>query len=86
MRAFDTEKTEVAEVDRSIYDVKDAPNAAYEVSSGLTPEIVERISEEKHDPEWMRIFRLKSLQTYNQTPIPNWGPSLDGLNMDNIVT
>ena len=86
MRAFDTEKTEVTEVDRSIYDVKDAPNAAYEVSSGLTPEIVERISEEKHDPEWMRIFRLKSLQTYNQTPIPNWGPSLDGLNMDNIVT
>ena len=41
MRAFDTEKTEVTEVDRSIYDVKDAPNAAYEVSSGLTPEIVE---------------------------------------------
>ena len=40
MRAFDTEKTEVTEVDRSIYDVKDAPNAAYEVSSGLTPEIV----------------------------------------------
>ena len=44
MRAFDTEKTEVAEVDRSIYDVKDAPNAAYEVSSGLTPEIVEKLS------------------------------------------
>ena len=32
------------------------------------------------------MFRLKSLQTYNQTPIPNWGPSLDGLNMDHIVT
>ena len=60
MRAFETEKTDVAEVDRSIYDIKDAANAAFEVSSGLTPEIVEKISEEKHDPEWMRIFRLKS--------------------------
>ena len=56
MRAFETEKTDVAEVDRSIYDIKDKPNAAFEVNSGLTPEIVEKISEEKNDPEWMRIF------------------------------
>ena len=42
MRAFETEKTDVAEVDRSIYDIKDAANAAFEVSSGLTPEIVEK--------------------------------------------
>ena len=45
MRAFETEKTDVAEVDRSIYDIKDAANAAFEVGSGLTPEIVEKISE-----------------------------------------
>ena len=60
MRAFETEKTDVAEVDRSIYDIKDKPNAAFEVHSGLTPEIVEKISEEKNDPEWMRIFHQKS--------------------------
>ena len=76
MRAFETEKTDVAEVDRSIYDIKDAANAAFEVSSGLTPEIVEKISEEKHDPEWMRIFRLKALETYNKMPVQNWGPSI----------
>ena len=86
MRAFETEKTEVAEVDRSIYDIKDAANAAFEVSSGLTPEIVEKISEEKHDPEWMRIFRLKALETYNKMPVQNWGPSIEGLDMSNIVT
>ena len=86
MRAFETEKTEVAEVDRSIYDIKDAANAAFEVSSGLTPEIVEKISEEKHDPEWMRIFRLKALETYNKMPVQNWGPSIAGLDMSNIVT
>ena len=56
MRAFETEKTDVAEVDRSIYDIKDGENAAFEVNSGLTRDIVEKISEEKHDPEWMREF------------------------------
>ena len=86
MRAFETEKTDVAEVDRSIYDIKDAANAAFEVSSGLTPEIVEKISEEKHDPEWMRIFRLKALETYNKMPVQNWGPSIAGLDVDAVKT
>mgnify|MGYP000784914955 FL=1 len=43
MRAFETEKTEIAEVDRSVYDIKDKVNAAFEVNSGLTAEIVEKI-------------------------------------------
>ena len=34
MRAFETEKTEVAEIDRSVYDIKDKVNAAFEVNSG----------------------------------------------------
>ena len=57
------EKTYVEDVDRSVYDIRDAENDAYRMESGLTPEIVEKISEEKHDPEWMRIFRLKALET-----------------------
>lgn len=42
MRAFESEKTDVAEVDRSIYDIRDGSNAAFAVSSGLTSEIVEK--------------------------------------------
>ena len=53
---------------------------------GLTAEIVEQISKEKHDPDWMREFRLKALDIYNKASIPNWGPSLEGLDMRNIVT
>ena len=34
----------------------------------------------------MQLIRLHSLQIYNQTPIPDWGPSIEGLNMDDIVT
>ncbi len=80
------EKTYVDDIDRSIYDIKDKENDAYKVKAGLTPEIVEKISKEKNDPEWMRQFRLKSLEIYNTLEIPNWGPDIDDLDMDNIVT
>ena len=86
MRPFEEEKTRVDEVDRSVYDMKDTVRSSFEVGSGLTTEIVSQISEEKHDPEWMRIFRLKALETYQRMPLPAWGPPLDGLDIDHIVT
>jgi Fe-S cluster assembly protein SufB len=61
-------------------------NIVIKLSKGLTPEIVLDISREKKDPEWMRDFRLRSLEIYNQIPMPAWGPSLDELDMDDIVT
>jgi Fe-S cluster assembly protein SufB len=80
------EKTVISDIDRSMYDFRYSEDDAYKVNEGLTPEIVGQISEEKNDPEWMRDFRLKSLDIYNQIPVPEWGPSIEGLNMDNIVT
>ena len=35
---------------------------------------------------WMQNFRLESLQIYNEMKVPDWGPSIEGLNMDDIVT
>ena len=80
------EKTYVEDVDRSVYDMRDAENDAYRMESGLTPEIVEKLSKEKDDPVWMQQFRLESLQIYNEMKIPNWGPSIEGLDMDHIAT
>lgn len=80
------EKTYVEDIDRSIYDYKIEDNDSFKVKDGLTKEIVEQISKEKNDPEWMKEFRLKSLDIYNELQIPNWGPSIDELNIDNIVT
>ena len=79
-------KTEVKDIDRSVYDIKDEEKDVYQVSEGLTPAIVEQISKEKNDPKWMHDFRLRSLDIYNQMKVPDWGPSIDGLNMNNIVT
>lgn len=80
------EKTYVEDIDRSLYDFRNEDKDAYRIQQGLTRDIVEQISREKHDPDWMREFRLKSLDIYNSLQVPNWGPSIEGLNMDNIVT
>ncbi|MCD8022543.1 MAG: Fe-S cluster assembly protein SufB [Lachnospiraceae bacterium] len=80
------EKTWVEDVNRSIYDVKNEEKDVYRLQAGLTPEIVSQISDEKHDPEWMREFRQKSLEIYNEIPVPDWGPSIEGRNMDKLAT
>lgn len=81
-----SKKTFVEDVNRSIYDVKDKVDASYQSNKGLTPEIVDEISREKNDPEWMREFRQNALKLYNSVQLPTWGPNLDELNMDDIVT
>ena len=80
------EKTYVEDIDRSIYDVKDEERDAYKDDEGLTEAIVEQISHEKKDPPWMELFRLQALQIYNEMPVPDWGPSIEGLDMSHIVT
>ncbi|MEE3377374.1 MAG: Fe-S cluster assembly protein SufB, partial [Lachnospiraceae bacterium] len=80
------EKTYVEDVNREFYDFRYEEHAGYKVASGLTEEIIRQISAEKKDPEWMLEFRLKSLEVFNRLKMPLWGPSIEGLNMDNIVT
>ena len=80
------EKSHVEDIERSIYDFHYENPDAYKLHAGLTPELVEQLSKEKKDPAWMEQFRLESLQIYNSTKMPNWGPSIEGLDMDNIVT
>lgn len=80
------EKTFVDDIDRSIYDIKNEEKDVYRLQEGLTPAIVQQLSREKNDPAWMELFRLWSLQIYNNMKIPDWGPSLDGLDIDHIAT
>ncbi len=81
-------KSAVVDIDRSVYDIKDVENEQdfYREEAGLTADIVERVSKEKDDPEWMRQFRLKSLELYNQQSVPDWGPNIDALDIDKIAT
>jgi Fe-S cluster assembly protein SufB len=79
-------KTNIDDLDRGIYDVKNEFTYSYKSESGLTEEIIREISAKKNEPDWMLQFRLKSLEIYNKLEVPPWGPDISDLNIDNIVT
>ena len=79
-------KTDIEEINRNIYDIKNKDEYDFKIKKGLTKEIIEEISKQKNDPEWMREIRLKALETYNKLELPTWGPDLSELNMDDIAT
>lgn len=53
---------------------------------GLSKEVITRISKEKNEPKWVLDLRLKALDLFYELPLPNWGPNLSELNLDNIAT
>lgn len=59
-------------------------NYAFKSEKGLNRRIVEQISEMKGEPEWMRTFRLKSLDLFEKRPMPTWGADLSGIKFDDI--
>ncbi len=79
-------KSNIADIQRGVYDIKNKDEAAYKSEAGLTEDIIRDISTKKGEPQWMTDFRIKSLEIYNKKPIPTWGANLDELDMDNIVT
>ena len=83
---MEKKKTVVKDIDRSIYDWKNEDKYSYKSEKGLSKEIILDISRKKKEPKWMTDFRLKSLEIYNVMDLPTWGPSLDDLDMNHIVT
>lgn len=83
------EKSNIADINREFYDFRyeESEKDFYRIEAGLNPEIVSKLSEEKGDPEWMKEFRLKSLEQYNKTGVStDWMPNIDGLHMKDIAT
>ena len=80
------EKQDIKTMDSSPYDFRYEEKGFYRNKSGLTEDIVRKLSEDKNDPEWMREFRLASLKLYNELRVPDWGPDISGLNIEEIAT
>ena len=51
---------------------------------GINRQIIEQISELKHDPDWMHEFRLNCLEIFDELNYPDWGPDISGLDLNNI--
>jgi Fe-S cluster assembly protein SufB len=59
-------------------------NYAFKSRKGLDREVVAQISEMKGEPQWMRDFRLRSLEIFEKKPMPTWGADLSRIDFDDI--
>lgn len=78
-------KTYIADVERGVYDIINEERHRFVSDKGLTPKIIEQISKEKDEPEWMLAYRLASLENYYKKPVPTWGADLSDLDVENII-
>jgi Fe-S cluster assembly protein SufB len=83
-----TETQVVAEIGSDYKYGFHTPDAAedyfFKSGRGLSPELVAAISEHKNEPDWMRKFRLKSLEYFMARPLPTWGGDVTGIDFENI--
>jgi Fe-S cluster assembly protein SufB len=66
------------------YGFSDTDTAVYRSKRGFTREIVEEISHQKNEPDWMRKLRLKAYEHAIKRPTPTWGGDLSGLNLEDM--
>lgn len=68
------------------YGFRDPEEYFVKAPKGLNHEVVEMISRLKGEPEWMREFRHRALDTFFAKPMPTWGNTemLSQINFDDI--
>jgi len=70
-----SEKEQIGEINK--YNFRTETHDVFKAQKGLNREIVQQISEIKREPQWMRDFRLQSLEMFFQRPMPNWGGAIE---------
>lgn len=73
------------ELNREIFDHADSAEYMSVTTKGLSEALINRISDDKHEPDWMRELRLKALKIFLEKPMPNFGPDLSKINFDDII-
>ena len=63
---------------------RDEAHYLFRTERGLSRKVVEQIAGIKEEPQWMRDMRLRALDIYERKPMPNWGPDLSAVNLDEI--
>jgi Fe-S cluster assembly protein SufB len=78
--------TETIDIDRSVGDFVYPESHEFDAGTGLTRDTVNYIVDVKGEPEWIRDFRLKALDTFLSKPMPtHWAShDLDAINFDKI--
>lgn len=79
-------KSRIDDVDRGVYDVKDAVEYSFKAETGLTEDIIREISAKKEEPSWMLEKRLQALAIYDRLDVAPWMPDISELDMRHIDT
>ncbi len=66
------------------YGFSQPENYVFKSRKGLDHDIVEQISQMKHEPQWLNDFRHRSLDLFLKRPMPNWGGELDTIDFQDI--
>jgi Fe-S cluster assembly protein SufB len=66
------------------YGFYDAEKPVFKSERGLSHAVIDEISDQKNEPQWMREFRHQALDIFLSKPMPTWGADLSGINFDEI--
>lgn len=66
------------------YGFKDDFKPLFSTGQGLSEAKIRAISEHKHEPEWMLELRLRAYRQFLTMEVPDFGPDLSQLNLDDI--
>ena len=71
-------------ITKGIYDNANPEQLIFRAQPGVSEQLVIQISQDKNEPEWMLQKRLEALKLFKEMPMPNFGPDLSDLNIDDI--
>jgi Fe-S cluster assembly protein SufB len=72
----------ITPLDYTRYDFKNPETYRVRIPKGLSAEVVEKISDLKKEPDWLREYRLRAYKHFVERPMPDWGPSLEEIDFD----
>ena len=72
------------EINRETNDHFNEEHLSFKANEGITEELIRTISAHKKEPEWMLQKRLEGLKLFHQLKMPDWGPSLNDLDLSKI--
>lgn len=67
------------------YGFNDGVQSVFQTDRGLSHAVIDQISDQKNEPDWMRQFRHEALDIFLSKPMPGWGADLSGINFDEII-
>lgn len=72
-------------INRSRYEGRNPVSWRFATQPGLTEETVRQIATYKHEPAWVLQKRLTGLKHFQERSVPDWGPDLSDLNLNEIT-